>query len=512
MTAVTKRTIIKCLAICLAWLHGSALLLAQSGILQQPFTFQKTTFTVNEAFSEITLRTGYSFLYNSAVIKIGNESRTSTQTTCIEEALNALLRDTTLGYTVIDKYIVISKKRQNQPNYTTHPADNILVLRGTIVDSHNSQPLPYASIAIINDNISIIANEEGSFALKIPLRLSQAEVYVSCLGYHPLKIAIPPLGDSPVTFPLQRDVVSLQEVIIRNPDPLSLIKSAIHKISLNYSTTACNMTGFYREVIRKNNDYQMVSEAALDLYKSSYSQAVNDDRIRLLKSRKLVNYKNLDTLMVKIKAGLNTCIMLDIAKNIPDFLDERYLSEYTYGIPDMVKYNDELSFVIPFQQRENIAGPHFCGEIFINANNLAILGANFEINPSQLDNIADQITTYKKRKYILTPQKIGYKVSYRPLNGRYYLHHTRFEIAFKVRRRHHLFSKSYHVISEMATSNIDTLDVKKIPKNEACPVNAIFSEVVGKYDENFWGKENIIQPELPLEQAMMKISERLVTK
>ena len=83
------------------------------------------------------------------------------------------------------------------------------------------------------------------------------------------------------------------------------------------------MTGFYREGVLKKHELQTYSEAILQIYKSAYSGTLYDDQIKVYKSRKIENTDRSDTLAVRLKAGLSTCLELDGAKNIFDFIIRR---------------------------------------------------------------------------------------------------------------------------------------------------------------------------------------------
>ena len=73
-----------------------------------------------------------------------------------------------------------------------------------------------------------------------------------------------------------------------------------------------------------------------------------------------------------------------------------------------------------------------------------------------------------------------------------------------------MFASSVHTWFEMATCNIDTLQVRRFARRETLPINKVFSETRFMYDENFWGDLNIILPEEKLDQAISKINSRII--
>ena len=116
----------------------------------------------------------------------------------------------------------------------------------------------------------------------------------------------------------------------------------------------------------------------------------------------------------------------------------------------------------------------------------------------------------KSRFYELEPQSVRYTVSYKQLNGKYYVNHIRGDLDFKVKRKKHLFGSSQlHTWFEMVTCKIDTEQVTRFTKNEVLPTRTVFAETNFSYDENFWGDFNTIIPEEKLNEAITRISSKI---
>ena len=95
-------------------------------------------------------------------------------------------------------------------------------------------------------------------------------------------------------------------------------------------------------------------------------------RSKLYKSRKIENSNRSDTLAVRLKAGLSTCLELDGAKKIFDFIDQQSMPDYIYRMTDIVTYDDESAYVVDFEQRENVETALFKGTIYINTADFGI--------------------------------------------------------------------------------------------------------------------------------------------
>ena len=172
---------------------------------------------------------------------------------------------------------------------------------------------------------------------------------------------------------MKRDFIPISEIIIKTQIPQEIISKARLAIPHNYSNIPVYLSAFYREGVLKKNQLQNYSEAVLLIYKSTYAKILPGDQIKIYKSRKIENANIRDTLTVRLKAGLSTCLNLDGVKNNFDFLTPGSMPEYTYRITDIVTYNDEAAYVIEFEQRDFVDIPLYKGSIYINTDDFAIL-------------------------------------------------------------------------------------------------------------------------------------------
>jgi hypothetical protein len=63
-----------------------------------------------------------------------------------------------------------------------------------------------------------------------------------------------------------------------------------------------------------------------------YSGSLLGDQIKILKSRKIDNVDRTDTLAIRLKAGLSTCMELDGVRNHFDFISRESMPENRYII------------------------------------------------------------------------------------------------------------------------------------------------------------------------------------
>jgi hypothetical protein len=308
---------------------------------------------------------------------------------------------------------------------------------------------------------------------------------------------------------MEKEFISIPEIIIRNQFPADIITKSRKAIPENYGTTPSIMTGFYREGVLKKSELQTYSEAIVKIYKASYANTILGDQLSIFKSRKIENSDISDTLAIRLKAGLSTCLELDGAKNTFDFIMSENMNEYSYRLTDIVTYEDESAYVIDFEQRKGIEEALFIGSVYINASDYAILHAEFELNPVYINKMKDSFIAKTTNGFVTWPLAVKYAVSYRKLNGRYFLSHVRGDLLFTSNKKRKLFKSQFRVFFELAITDINTTNAERFEKAELAPIHSVFSRTITSYDPAFWGTQDFLRPEDNLLQALKNMNVKL---
>jgi hypothetical protein len=259
----------------------------------------------------------------------------------------------------------------------------------------------------------------------------------------------------------------------------------------------------------KKEELQIYSEAILQIYKSSYSNTLLNDQVKIYKSRKIENTSLDDTLAIRLKAGLSTCLDLDGMRNNFDFMKSDNMPEYSYRITDIVMTDNESAYVIDFEQREGIDLPLFRGTMYINTDDYALLNADFELHPRYIQKMKESFVTSSLHGFDTWPVTVKYSVSYRKLNGRYFLNHVRGDLVFISRKKKKLFKSQFNVFFEMAVTGIRTENVSRFEKEELAPIHSVFSKTITNYDYLFWENQDFLKPEENLLQALENMKVKL---
>jgi len=486
---------------------------AQENVLGSKISIELKNISIEKALSLIEKKINYNFTFDASLVNSKEKVSLHFKNKTVSKCLDSIFFDKELIYTVIDNHIVIKQKAvkfiEDLPKDTLNKNVEI---RGKLIDIETNEAVPFATVSVKNYSIGVISNLEGEFILKIPSNLINEDLLVSHIGYENLIEKIHSFQNKYSLFYLKQSFVPIQEVVIRNTDAKTLLRLALNKIDENYGTKPNYLTAFYRETIKRGDTYMFFSEALLQVYKSEYSSTYEQDQIKVLKSRKMKNVTLRDTVVLKIKSGLQSVLFLDVVKTRIDFLLEENFHLYNYKMADIVTYNDKTSYAIDFEQKGGTDGELYMGTIYIDTDNLAIVGAEFQINPRKIDKAQSRFVVKKTRGMKLRLLDTKYIVSYRSSNGKFYLSHVRGELKFKVKKNNKLFPIIFDTVLEMAVSDIDSSQVVKFSRKEAEDLSDIFADVQHKYDETFWEEYNFIKPEDSWQEAIKKIHEKMNLK
>ncbi len=404
------------------------------------------------------------------------------------------------------RYLIITMFIVCLGQWTTVSAKSSRTVSGKVVDTRNNKGLPNVNVSIMGSNIGTVTNSDGYFSLYMPDPHS-ANVLFSTLGYSSYYIAGDSLSNKNNIIRLERQPVELSEITIYSGDPAKIIAAALKRIPDNYSQSKDMLSMFYRETIRKGKRFIGVSEAAIDVYKTQYDvRNVDFDRVRIDRGRRLINQKSSDTLAVKIMGGPNLAVNIDFVKNADILFSEHDLDDFHFKMEKPVFFDDRLQYVISFSPKIVREYVQFRGKIFIDQHLLAFTRAEFEMIPDDKRKMTASILHRKPRGLHFTPQKIGFVVSYKLVDGKTYLNYISNEMRFKCDMKRKLFSSAYTIYAEMVVVDRIPNSSEKISFRNSFKPRQVFYDLVDEFwDENYWADYNIIEPTVSLENSVDRL-------
>jgi hypothetical protein len=482
--------------------------LAQDSLLYNPIIIPDTVCTLQSAMKLIENRTGLSFSYNTGLINRRQVVSAGANNEMLISLLKRIFANPSLQYSIIGRHIVVYEPFKTPSVNPYSNSDSVLFfeIRGQVLDKNDRKPISFASVYLRGKSIGIIANENGQFQLKLNSSNLSDVLSISCIGYQTYSSPVSSLVNTTRNYLLIPDIIPIQEVIIRKLNPVSLLQAAVENKNKNYSQSPVILTSFYRESVKKGNHYMVVSEAVLENYKAGYNTFAGSDRVRILKGRKNEDISREDSILLKMKAGLNTMLLLDVVKNMPDFLTGKNIQDYEYRISDIVVDNGRDNYAIDFNPREGAFETYYSGRILIDIEDLAFKWVEFYIDEEKLRDATNLFIVKKPPHLKVRVIEAKYKVAFRKTGDRYYLSLVQCQTVLRIRNRNQLTGSAYSTNLEMAVTDIDTVHTERFSLRESARLNEYFAEQIGTYDESFWGEYNFITPDEPLENALIKLS------
>jgi hypothetical protein len=509
------------IAMCVFLFIGTVNMQAGDDPLNRKIRLSAQKGTVYRLLKEVSAQSGFLFIYDSQTVDNDRTTNISKGEYTLQDAIRIITRQPALRIDIQGNHILLrppaaderqtaSAGRQAQAD---GGADERWIVGGSLYDPETDEPVAYATVNLHNTSIGTVSNQRGEFRLVIPDSLRRSVVRFSHIGYESREADVALLAGQTVDIPLEPKIIPLQEIEVRRIHPVREIKEMLQRRSENYPSAPTCLTAFYREGIEHKKKPIDLSEAVLEIYKTGYGSDAAGDQVKLVRKRHITNVQADDTILPKMKSGIRSCLILDIMKELPDFIDPDDESLYNYVHDDVSVIDDRLVNVISFRQKPKNKEPLFAGELYIDDRRKALEEVRFEVNPKYVDKATNLFVDRKAHNLKLTLQQASYIVSYKPVHPEsdYYISHVRGDILFRVRKKGRLFSTPLHFWFEMVTCKVDTVNVRAIPRNERLSPNQIFADTKHAYDKYFWENFNIILPEEKLKAAMINsLSEVIV--
>ncbi len=388
--------------------------------------------------------------------------------------------------------------------------DQMLTLKGKIIDDESGEALIFASVSLSESNVATVSNSEGKFSLNLPENSSQARIQISFLGYEDYEQALSAFSlDKSNTIRMVPSTVNLTEVKVFPNNPQILINRVLDNRLKNYPDEAQMMTAFYRETIMKRKSYIGLAEAVVEIYKMPY-QVSREDQVRLLKGRKGTEVDKQDTLLFKLQGGAYSTLTLDVMKDPYILLSQEMQQYYAYSFENITRIHNDLFYVIGFKQYPQVQEPLFYGKLYIHTESMAIAQIAFSLNTANKE--AASAIFIKKKPFgaRVYPEQAAYLVNYRQQGDKWYFAYSRADVSFKVNWKKRLFNTSYETSSELAITNRKKATDKPFKAADRLRSTDVMTEAISGFtDEGFWGDYNVIEPEKSIQSAIKKIVKKL---
>jgi len=416
------------------------------------------------------------------------------QNVTLEDLLRKVLPADEYKIEIIDNQVIITLKEVSP-----------IRLSGMITEGRDDTPVPYASLSIEGESIGTMTNINGRYDFVIPWRYREKMISVRCLGFQTRELTQNELKTN-LKIRLEAITIHLREIKVKPIDVADVLKNFRNNIEKNYEMSTQLMITFYRETIKRDDQYIGVWEAIMEILKSPYTSE-NTDRVRFLKGRKSNFSKTFNDVRLKIQGGPWYITKLDIVRNPETFLDPKFEELYRYKFEQPVIYNGRVTWVIRFSRKEDVEFPCYYGKILIDADSYALVNAEFGLDKKSLKMSGETFIRKEPHGYTTRPEGAEYTASYRMVDGRWQFYSARTDVLFKVKQNKENLKTEYRSTSDILVTQQYTFPHKaRFGPDGLFRADDIFADIIGQYDPEFWGNYNVIKPDDDLSKALREIS------
>jgi hypothetical protein len=387
-------------------------------------------------------------------------------------------------------------------------------INGLVVDSETQQPLSFANVYIFGTNIGTATNIDGKFVINIPEKFREHTLEVSHVGYRTEKIPINTIENNYVKVLIEEDKFQIDPIQVTaermDRDAKKIVKECIEATRKNIEKKPANMTGFYREYVKQNNDFINFTESVVDIYKAPYYS--NDkDQARLIKGRQSGNISEPLTRGMNLLGGPLNTLENDILKHNFSFINQFDLDYYKYSFEKLTRYKGKSIYIINFKPKEmkiddheltyqaenryDFTSPLYQGSLYIMKDSKALVGADFKLPEDRLKFASDWFIIDKPKKVKTIIEEASFKVRYKEYNRVWNFNNSRGKLKVRVNDKNIGLTYPYELYTEFIVTDYSTAHVEKFESQEMVGRYEVFEKKIGHYDKEFWKDYNIIFPE-----------------
>jgi hypothetical protein len=382
-------------------------------------------------------------------------------------------------------------------------AQEASVLRGLVLDADTHQPMPNAQVGIAGNKLGTSTNQEGRFALRVPAAYATTELEVALLGYRRYVRPLPPLPGPELRVELQSSPASLGTVAVSS-SVLGILREAVARIPHNYPTRPTRLTGFFRESDDNatSHRYYYLGEALLEVQKAGYQHPRDDGQVKILQLRKVdlrpARPDSSGLVPINWIAGSFIPHRFDFVHRRAEFIQEKHFKDYQYRLTPQTTFQARPVYVIAFGPKPGTDRANFAGELYIDEQSYAFLGANWYRTPSGIR---------REGVLLFEASERAYRVDYQRYAGRWHLKSVWYNtlgrpLAGQVRRH----------LAEFLTTALDTAQAAPIAYAERAQYDDIFLQAAAPYDSAFWKSyTTLLPPTQLLDQERQHQAERLLS-
>ena len=310
-------------------------------------------------------------------------------------------------------------------------------IKGKVVDENNV-PIAYASIGILNTWIGTASNGQGYFSLDISTIPDTAYLQVSAISYKTFIKRIEKIGDKDsLIIKLAPHYTILKELEISSAgqDAKHIVQNALLNWHKNYPQEKYQLQGFYRELLRNDETYVYLTEAAFTLQDRGYHKE-KDKKFRIDALRKSDDMRDMDSLDVYYDNFMRSNDLQAMFRR--DFMDSQsrnwslpfwsgfnqyFIENNSFFLDSMSYFNGVPVYCVSFYSEGRWANYYKdkieYKQMIINAEDYAIIEYRTKTKPKEVTYTKDNVKG--NASYLIDGEFFSSKmIKYTKYKGKYY--------------------------------------------------------------------------------------------
>ncbi len=387
-------------------------------------------------------------------------------------------------------------------------AQNDLVqMSGVVRDAKTGKVLSQVAVSAQGGHEATVTNTDGVFSIKTP-RIPQSLIF-SHIGYQTAVVPVSAGNLTNLKVRMQPSSIMLSEVLVSANEPMAIVLAAIDKIRVNYSHNPELMRCFYRETTQKGRRYIYVAEAVIDMYKSPYNRIMHNDRVSIIKGRRIVSTHASDTLGAKMQGGPTLPVHIDLMKNRDYLLTKDELSLYNLRMEVPTSLDGRPQYVISFSPAIKTDHVLYYGKMYIDQQTLAFTRIEMSLDMSDQGLATQAMLLSKPIGVRFKPREMVTTVAYSFDGSVSRIQYVHSDVRFNCEWKRKLFAAPYHVEAEMVVTDLLSTEATPISgKSSFRSTDSFFDKVQFFADPDYWKDYNIIEPTESLEHAIEKLRKK----
>lgn len=280
-------------------------------------------------------------------------------------------------------------------------------LNGRIIDE-NGQPVQFANVGILDTWVGTASNEQGYFSLDISTIPESATLHISAISFKTFTLPIKRIENrDSMVIELKPHYLVLQELQVSSAgqDAKPIVQKALLNWHNNYPQQKYQLKGFYRELLRNDDSYVYLTEAAFTMQDRGYHKT-QDKRFRLDALRKSDDMREMDSLDVYYDKFMSDNDLESIFRW--DFIDSQgrqwsipflpafhqdFINNHSFFLDSIAYYDNQqvycISFYVAGRWEKYGKSKIEYNHLVIAADDYAIIEYGFKSKPKEITYTVD---------------------------------------------------------------------------------------------------------------------------